>query len=233
MPVIGGMTQLDRPDHRRGAARHDPAARHGDDLLGAQPADRRRAADPLRHHRAERHRRAGARRAGGAARRSAKPPQRSSGRHERCRPRRRSSTVSGLGKRFGGFVALENIDLTVARRRAARPDRAERLRQEHARQLPVRHVAQRDRQRRVRRPAARRPDRASSAPGSGSRAAFNCRSRSTRSNLVDNLRVPLLYTVNAAARAHHLSAAAGRRALPRAAAARSASPTRRGGCRAT
>ena len=50
--------QLDRPDHRRGAARHDPAARHSDDLLGAQPADRRRAADPVRDHRAERHCRA-------------------------------------------------------------------------------------------------------------------------------------------------------------------------------
>ena len=46
-----------------------------------------------------------------------------------------------------------------------------------------------------------------SAPGSGWRAAFSCRSRSTRSNLVDNLRVPLLYTVNARPRTP-LSAAA-------------------------
>ena len=44
MPVIGGMQQLDRPGDRRDPPGHDPAAGDGDDLLRAQPADRRRPA---------------------------------------------------------------------------------------------------------------------------------------------------------------------------------------------
>ena len=67
-----------------------------DDLLGRQPADRRRAAGRLRDHRAERPRRAGP---GAPARKEAMmagapPPGR-----------------SGVGKRFGGFVALDGINL--------------------------------------------------------------------------------------------------------------------------
>ena len=121
------------------------------------------AADLLRRDRAERHRRSGARRGGAGARRGGN---------------RRSAGAGGMsdaaapadphGQRPGQAVRR----LCRARqhrsggrpRRAARPDRAERLRQEHAGQLPVRHIAERDRQRRIRRPAARRADRAPAHP---------------------------------------------------------------------
>ena len=49
-------------------------------------------------------------------------------------------------------------------RRAARPDRTERLGQEHAGELPVRHAAQRNRQRQFRGPRARRPARPPAHP---------------------------------------------------------------------
>ena len=94
--------QLDRPDHRRGPARHDPAGGDGDDLIGAEPADRRAAADRLCHRRAQRDRRAGrgaAPPAGAAMAEPAPPP---------------LLEASGLAKHFGGFVALDNIDLAVA-----------------------------------------------------------------------------------------------------------------------
>ena len=61
--------------------------------------------------------------------------------------------VENLGKRFGGFVALDGIDLSVAAGRAPRPDRPERLRQVDAGQLHVRHAAERDRHGAVRRPS--------------------------------------------------------------------------------
>ena len=48
--------------------------------------------------------------------------------------------VRGLGKRFGGFVALE-ASTWRWRRASARPDRAQRLRQVDAGQLHVRHAA--------------------------------------------------------------------------------------------
>jgi branched-chain amino acid transport system ATP-binding protein len=52
--------------------------------------------------------------------------------------------VQGLSKRFGGFVALDGIDLAVAEgeRVGSWP---ERLRQVHAGQLHLRHAGQRDR----------------------------------------------------------------------------------------
>ena len=113
MPVVGGMTQLGRPDHRRGSARDDPAVRDGDDLVGAQPADRGFAADLLCRDRAERHCRPGD---GPAA-----PTPDSGGNCRGAGAGRMSDTagpailtISGLGKRFGGFVALDNIDLSVA-----------------------------------------------------------------------------------------------------------------------
>ena len=48
--------------------------------------------------------------------------------------------AEGVGKRFGGFVALQGIDIDAARRRAAGPDRPQRLRQEHLRQLRQRRL---------------------------------------------------------------------------------------------
>ena len=49
--------------------------------------------------------------------------------------------VAGLGKRFGGFVALDGIDLEVQGGRAARPDRAQRVGQVDPGQLRLRHAA--------------------------------------------------------------------------------------------
>src|SRR5262249_22547948 len=69
-----------------------------DDFLGPQSADRRRIADRLRRHCAQRHCRIGA-----------EPPAR-----EAAVTGAPLLVASGVGKRFGGFVALGNIDLTVA-----------------------------------------------------------------------------------------------------------------------
>src|SRR5439155_1043138 len=82
---------------RRAPARHDPASRDGYHFFRGQFADRWRAAGRVRDHRAERSRRAGA-----------------------AAPARKGAVmepllkVEGVGKRFGGFVALDGIDLSVA-----------------------------------------------------------------------------------------------------------------------
>src|SRR6516165_308510 len=90
--------QLGRPGDWRRSARDDPAARYRDDLLGIEPVDRRRAVDRFRRDRTQWHRRACARV------------------EAREVPLMAASIieVSGLGKRFGGFVALDNINMTVA-----------------------------------------------------------------------------------------------------------------------
>src|SRR6478752_4945208 len=94
----------DRWHHELGRApdRRDPvgvfaADRDRHHILGGQPAHRRAAAGRLRHHRAERHRRAGA---GLDA-------------QEREIMAGALLEVAGLSKRFGGFVALDGIDLAV------------------------------------------------------------------------------------------------------------------------
>ena len=115
--------------------------------------------------------------------------------------------VAGVGKRFGGFVALDAIDLAVAPRRAARPDRAERLGQEHAGQLHLRHAAQRQRQRALRRPAAGRARRApahAARPGAQLPAAAAVRQPDASPRISASRS---LYTVNARA-GTHLSPAA-------------------------
>jgi ABC-type phosphonate transport system ATPase subunit len=67
--------------------------------------------------------------------------------------------VSQLSKRFGGFVALDAVDLEVADGERVGLIGPERLRQEHAGQLHLRHPAQRNRQRHFRRREGGRPDR--------------------------------------------------------------------------
>ncbi len=87
--------QLDRAAGRLYPARLRPAICHGDDLLGGQPADRRLDAGGLRHHRAQRPDRACA---------------------ETPAPRAAMTAllhVDNISKRFGGFVALDGIDLEV------------------------------------------------------------------------------------------------------------------------
>ncbi|WP_431267430.1 hypothetical protein [Dankookia sp. P2] len=48
--------------------------------------------------------------------------------------------ADAVGKRFGGFTALQGIDLEAARGRAAGADRPQRLRQVHLRQLHQRRL---------------------------------------------------------------------------------------------
>ena len=98
MPMIGGTTTWAGPLIGADPAGLAAADRHRDDLLRRQPAARRRAAGRVRHHRAQGHHR----------------PRR------RLAPRAREAMtadplleVKGVGKRFGGFVALEGIDLDV------------------------------------------------------------------------------------------------------------------------
>ena len=88
MPADRRHDQLDRSGDRRDPARHDPAGRDRDDLIGAEPVDRRAAPDPLRHHRPERHRRAGRRRGGGGGPgRDRRRPPTDSGARSLCRQR--------------------------------------------------------------------------------------------------------------------------------------------------
>src|SRR5262249_26897306 len=88
---------LDRAADRRDPARHHPAGRDRNHLIRSQSAHRRRRAGRLRDDRAERPLRS---RRGAAA----------------CEERAMSAPlleVEDLGKRFGGFVALEGIGLSV------------------------------------------------------------------------------------------------------------------------
>ena len=93
--------ELGRTDHRRGPARHDPAIGDRDDLLGLEPVDCRPVADRVCDHRTQWHCR---------ARPCAAPRTRGAVMPGAPRP---LLAVSGLAKHFGGFVALENIDLQV------------------------------------------------------------------------------------------------------------------------
>ena len=53
----------------------------------------------------------------------------------------RCLNLSGLTKHFGGVRAVDGVDLAVAKRRDSRPDRAQRLGQEHDRQPYLRPVS--------------------------------------------------------------------------------------------
>ena len=90
--------KLGRPTGRRAAARHRSAGRDRDDLVGGEPADRRRAAGRVRDHRAER---------AGRLRHASLPPEGA----VMTAPLLR---IDQVGKRFGGFVALDGINLEVA-----------------------------------------------------------------------------------------------------------------------
>src|SRR5262249_32615195 len=82
------------------ASRHIAAGRDGDDLVGTQPADRRADAGSLCYRGAEGHPWTRA------------VPQAVAG-MSGCKPGSALLEVTNLGKRFGGFVALEAIDLAV------------------------------------------------------------------------------------------------------------------------
>ena len=66
----------------------------------------------------------------------------------RCRTARCCGSTA-LTKRFGGFTALDNVSVDISAGRALRPDRPERLRQDHADQLHFRRVPHRARHRDV------------------------------------------------------------------------------------
>ena len=134
MPMIGGTT-TGRPAGRRGAARHNPAGRDRDDLVGGQPADRRPPAGRLCHRRAER----------------------LVGLFKHLRASDEMQAAAARGRSSGQtFRRLRRARRDRARRRAgraARPDRSQRLGQVDAGQLHLRDAAQRNRHRAVRRPA--------------------------------------------------------------------------------
>ena len=179
MPLIGGMTELDRPGHRRGPARHIQQvatvtissalnllivgvllvafviiAPNG--IVGLIEA-RAPAED-------------------GDDRAAARRPRS----RQALRRLRRARQHRSRG----------------ARRRAGRAHRPERLGQEHARQLPVRHLAQREREGPLRRPHAGRASRAS-ADAARARPQLSAAEAVHSLNLTENVRIPLLYTVNA------------------------------------
>ena len=112
------------------------------------------------------------------------------------------------------------------RRRTRRPDRPQRLRQEHAGELHVRHAAPRDGQRPLRRPDARTACPRMSARGLAWRAASSCRGRSTRCRWRRICASRSLYAVNAR-RGAALGATRDRRALRGTAATWSGWRTRR------
>ena len=158
--------ELARPGDRRGPAGHVAAGCHGDDLLGAQPADRRADAGRLRR----RWRRTGII---GLVRGRVRSERRAGMRSRaRCSKSPASASASAASSRW------KAIDLAVQPRRTRRADRPQRLRQEHAGELHVRHAAPRDGQRALRRPTRWTACRRTNARGSASRAASSCRGRS-------------------------------------------------------
>ena len=139
--------------------------------------------------------------------------------------------VDNLGKRFGGFVALDGIDLSVQpgeRLGLIGPNGSGKSTLVncmcgtlHNETGTVRFDGQ-----------ALDGLPANSAPGSGWRAASSCRGRFTRLSVAENLRIPLLYTAALAERPPPV-AWRDREPLPRAAAP--GRPRRQGAasCRAT
>ena len=122
MPMIGGTTSWVGPVIGAVLLGDRPAARDRDDLLRDEPVHRGRRARRLRRPGARGHPRPGA---------------------APARPlswRRRLLEVDGLVKRFGGFTALNGVDPVREGRRALRPHRPQRLRQDHAHQLRVRRA---------------------------------------------------------------------------------------------
>ncbi len=115
--------ELDRPADRRCSTRLAAADRHRNHLVGGQPSDRRLAARWLCNRGAERHRRPRAQISAAQERRLRRPPPcraRCARPRGRCRRDAGGARMSGLleidnlSKRFGGFVALDNISLDVA-----------------------------------------------------------------------------------------------------------------------
>ena len=180
MPMIGGTTSWIGPLVGAILLGSAAADRHRHHLLGGQPADRRRAAGRLRHHRAQRHRRAGA-----------------------GTPARAEAAMTRAAARRQSQQALRRLRRARRHRprgaagRAARPDRPERLGQEHAGQLHLRHAA-------ATRPARVRFDgqaidglAAHQRTRRGMARSFQLPRPFHSMTLADNLRIPLLYTVHA------------------------------------
>ena len=185
MPLIGGMTSWIGPII--GAVLLGTMQQVATVTISSarQAADRRRAAGGLRHRRAKRHRRAGAG-AGVARSREAQPSDElaassrsavsASGSAASSRSTASNSTVAA-GERLGLIGPNGSGKSTLVNCLSGT------LRNESG---TVRFDGQ----------PTGRADRRISAPGWGWPAAFSCRGRSAP-ELVDNLRVPLLYTVNA------------------------------------
>src|SRR5262249_9219205 len=172
--------QLGRAADRRYPAWIVAAARDGDHFLGCQPSHRRIAASRVRHYRSQRHRRPGARLDAREGKVMASP----------------LLEVTALSKRFGGFVALDGIDLAVAegeRVGLIGPNGSGKSTLVNCVGAPV-----------VNEPGMGRSTGETVArlltherPRRGMARSFQLPRPFTTLTVADNLRVPLLYTVNA------------------------------------
>ena len=114
-------------------------------------------------------------------------------RHER----RLCSRSTSLGKRFGGFVALDGIDLSVGARRARRAHRPQRLGQEHAGQLHLRNARQRQRHGLASTASASTGSKTHERTRRGIARSFQLPRPFASLTVAENLEVPMLYTVDA------------------------------------
>ena len=154
------------PGGRRPPARLDPGDRHGHDLVRGQRPDRRRPSGGLHHGGAAGHRRA----APGPLAEGA-PPWLNASMAEPI------LEVQGPSKRFGGFVALDGVSLHAGEGERVRPDRPERLGQDHHDQLH-RRPALRRRRRDLPGPERDAPARRTGAYAWASPATSRSRARS-------------------------------------------------------
>ena len=140
--------------------------------------------------------------------------------------------VDQVGKRFGGFVALDGINLSVApgeRLGLIGPNGSGKSTLVNC---ICGTLAERDRQRCISTAARWTGSRRTSARSSASPARSSCRARSISMSVADNLRIPLLYAVKARL-GPAISRGRARRALRRISAPRRARPQGRQSSRAT
>ncbi len=138
--------------------------------------------------------------------------------------------VRGLGKRFGGFVALDGIDLSVAQGERLGLIGPNGSGKSTLVNCMCGTLHERDRHGAVRRPRHERARRANMRTHRGMARSFQLPRPFVTMTVAENLRIPLLYTVNARP-GKHLSPPRSTPAAPSWPAS-SDSPTRPTSCRA-